>query len=403
MGYSHEFQLLIRDRTIWKCEQFIHYINGDHFLDGKEMVPQQVLNNSNIIKMNGWEFDVRSTVHIGANSNDVLDGLDLLNKHAPTLFESLVEIFFFKSLNDYNKFKPSKLITRFCELEPDMTELLRLCYWYYKCYTVNPSNFFKYKSIEVRRKLAQGILSNIFEYATRVKYTETEVLGETEKEFLSWLQQALSKSKPPKSPDTKFPVYVEKLSEAVKNVTPELMLAGLCSYNGYKLLFDACPSTDHDYDFLVNNIPVQVKTPNPSDNLPTSIKKVEELVGSTSNNLAEINEEIAKFLSNLTGLRLMEDALEQGARILLFNMSHIFIGERIRKYIVENNLNTSYASALQHSLDMVKKDNLEEVPLIIFVSNCDYNYAVNVLCQNIPVRRENSKLRLDRAKLQYYS
>ena len=162
-------------------------------------------------------------------------------------------------------------------------------------------------------------------------------------------------------------------------------------------------SNDHDYDFLVNNIPVQVKTPNPSDNLPTSIEKVEELAGSTSNNLGEINEEIAKFLSNLTGLRLMERALEQGARILLFNMSHIFIGERIRKYIVENNVNTSYASALQHSLDMVKKSNLEEVPLIIFVSNCDYNYAVNVLCHNIPVRRENSKLRLDRAKLQHYS
>jgi len=99
----------------------------------------------------------------------------------------------------------------------------------------------------------------------------------------------------------------------------------------------------------------------------------------------------------------MEDAIEQGARILLFNMSHIFIGERIRKYIVENNVNTSYGSALQLSLNMVRKANLEEVPLIIFVSNCDYNYAVNVLCQNIPVRKENSKLRLDRAKLQHYS
>lgn len=208
------------------------------------------------------------------------------------------------SYEPLGEFTPSKSITRFCEREPDMTELLRLCYWYYKCYKVDHPNFFKYKSIEVRRKLAQGILSNIFEYATRVKYTETEVLGETEREFLSWLQQA---------PDTKFPVYVEKLSEAVRNVTSELMLAGLCSYNGYKLLFDACPSDDHDYDFLVNNIPVQVKTPNPSDNLPTSIEKVEELAGSTSNNLGEINEEIARFLSNLTGLRLMERALEQGA------------------------------------------------------------------------------------------
>ena len=127
----HEFQLVIEDRIIWNCEQFIDYSNkSDHHLDGKVMLPQQVPTNPNIIKMNGWEFDVRSTIHIVASSNDVLEGVNLLNKHAPTLFESLVEIFFFKSLNDYNKFTPSKSITRFCEREPDMTELLRLCYWY---------------------------------------------------------------------------------------------------------------------------------------------------------------------------------------------------------------------------------------------------------------------------------
>jgi hypothetical protein len=68
----HEFQLVIEDRIIWNCEQFIDYSNADRYLDGKVMLPQQASTNPNIIKMNGWEFDVRSTIHIGANSNDVL-------------------------------------------------------------------------------------------------------------------------------------------------------------------------------------------------------------------------------------------------------------------------------------------------------------------------------------------
>jgi hypothetical protein len=405
MGVGDEFQLLIKDRMIWNCKQFISIITktGNHILDGTEMIPQRVPTNPNLIKLNGWEFDVHSTVHIGAESNDILEGMALLNKHAPTMFESLVEIFFLKSLNDYNTFTPSKPITRFSEKEPDMTEILRLSYWYYKCHQVDPHNFLKYKSGEVRQKLAQGILSNIFEYVTRVEYTRDA--EETEQDFLSWFQGALRKSRPPKPADRKYSVYITKLTEALRNVTSELMLAGLCSYNGYELSFDTYSSLDHDYDFLVNNIPVQVKTPSPSDGLLSSIKNLEELVQSRPKHLDDIKKEITKFLSSLRGLRLMEQAIEQGARILLFNMSYIFIGQKIRKFIVENNVNTSYGSALQNSLDMVKRVNLgeQELPLIVFVFNCDYDYALDILFHNIPVRTENSILHLDRAKLQHYT
>jgi len=71
----------------------------------------------------------------------------------------------------------------------------------------------------------------------------------------------LSKSKPPKHPDTN--VYVEKLPS-------ELILAWLGSYNGYKLLFDTSST-----DLIIYQYKWKIRT---SDNLPTSIKKMEELV-----------------------------------------------------------------------------------------------------------------------------
>jgi len=49
------------------------------------------------------------------------------------------------------------------------------------------------------------------------------------------------------------------------NVTSELLLAGFCGVNGFDISFvpsSKSPSKKHDYDFIINGYPVQVKSLN---------------------------------------------------------------------------------------------------------------------------------------------
>jgi hypothetical protein len=92
---------------------------------------------------------------------------------------------------------------RFCEIEPEVLDLLRVCYWYKRCLQIQDSNFLQFKSSEVRQKLAKGLLSNIEGYATKIA---NDFPGGTEEEFLIWLQKSLDKARLPKPPDRNFKI-----------------------------------------------------------------------------------------------------------------------------------------------------------------------------------------------------
>jgi hypothetical protein len=94
-----------------------------------------------------WEFNVISTVHRDARSNDIPNGLNLLSEHAPDMIERTLEIFLLKAINQFRRFKPSESITKPCQLEPEITDILRLCHWYYKCWDIGNKNFLQFKPI----------------------------------------------------------------------------------------------------------------------------------------------------------------------------------------------------------------------------------------------------------------
>jgi hypothetical protein len=223
---------------------------------------------------NGWKFNVDSTIYSGASASEIVEGQQLLDSHAPNLISKLLEIFFLKTVSEFQRFRPTNSIHRFCEIEPESLDLLRLCYWYKKCLQIQNSNFLQFKSSDVKQKLANGLLSNIEDYVTKV---DDDFPGGTDEEFLVWLQNSLNKAILPKPPDRNFKIFMKKLSENIRSINSELMFAALSNYNDYKISFDTSPGPDHDFDFLINNLPVQVKTFNPSEDREESIKKIEEL------------------------------------------------------------------------------------------------------------------------------
>lgn len=394
---ENDFQLLIDDRVVWVCEKFVSIIGQLNFtiINGVKMMLQARQNN--YVYLNGWRFNVHSTIYPGASATEIVEGQKLLDNHAPSLFNRLHEIYFLQSVSEFRKFRPSNFIHRFCEIEPKMLDLLRLCYWYYKCLRIPNSNFLQFKSPEVRRKLAKGLLSSIEGYAANIT---NDFPGGTNEEFLIWLQESLDNMKPPKLSDKNFGKYMKKLSEDIGSIISELMFAVLSNYNGYKTSFDTSPEPDHDYDFLINNLPVQVKTFNSSEDRQESIQNIEEIERRRSLDPNTLVKEIVDFLLDLTALNEMERAVNQGALIIFSDMSHIRTGHVLRKYVSEKGFILPLENAISNSINIARNGNKTTLPLIVCVSGTHYDYQLYALNFQIPVIKDNNKLKLDRGKMQ---
>ncbi len=360
------------------------------------MLPRMV--EDYFVEMNGWKFNVSSTIQANAKGDAVLEGLKKLNEHAPSMFGILLEISFYKALKEFREFQPSESISRFCETEPEMLDLLRLCYWYHKCSQIHPDNFSRFKSGKLIKKLAEGLLSNVTSYGISIN---DDFACHNEQEFFIWIQEALKNAAPPKPSDEKFPIYVKKLSETIRSINSELMFAVLSNQDKNRISFDRCPSADHDYDFLINDIPVQVKTFNASENAADSRQKVEDLQNFRPINRSKMEKEVGNFLKNLTSIETTEKAIDQGAHILFFNMSYIYTGEIIRGYMYDNKIGVPLEEAVKYSINLLAKNNISYLPLIVCVSNTCYNYQLNCLYFQIPVIKETAKrIKLDRGKMQ---
>jgi hypothetical protein len=252
----------------------------------------------------------------------------------------------------------------------------------------------------VKRKLANGLLSNLEDYAAKVA---DDFPGGTDEEFLIWLQNSLNKAILPKPPDRNFKIFMKKLSEDIRSINSELMFAALSNYNDYKVSFDTFPGPDHDFDFLINSLPVQVKTFNPSEDREKSIKKIEEFETNQSLDPRQMEKVIFDFLLNLTPLDEMEKAVDQGALIIFSNMSNIYIGHTIRKFLAKTNLTLPLENAVSYSVNIASNNYKTTLPLIVCVSGTDYNFQLFALYFQIPVTMENNKLKLDRGRMQGFS
>jgi hypothetical protein len=103
--------------------------------------------------------------------------------------------------------------------------------------SLKTNDTFRYKTTEVKRKLTKGLLSQ---------------------------REKISKQIGPKPNEiTIINRYRNIWFKDVWNVTSELLFAAICGESGFGITFDP-PTIDHDYDFIVNGYPVQVKSSNKS-------------------------------------------------------------------------------------------------------------------------------------------
>jgi hypothetical protein len=110
-----------------------------------------------------------STIYPNATPDEVIKGWNMFNKDmGRDVINRLFQPFFYHAVIDANLFPVYELRNQ----EPEMIELLRLSYWYYRCSMIAKNNTFPFKRKEIRGKLTRGLLSNVEEYKTTVEGEE---------------------------------------------------------------------------------------------------------------------------------------------------------------------------------------------------------------------------------------
>jgi hypothetical protein len=375
-------QAVVNRVIVWNCEHFLSLLEQPNLILTEKEFRPRLVDNSHIL-LGGWKFDIHSTIFPSAKSEEVVRGWNMLNEDIRNLLDRLFQPFFLKAVKSATIFP----INEFSRHEPQMIELLRLGYWYYICSNLEGGKTFPSKRKEIRGKLSRKLLFHLDQYKVSIKGDFPEEL----QEFVEKLNEAIPNSKNnAKSLDEDFPRYMKELPTVVWSITSELMFAGISSKYGSKVTFD--PHADeHDYDFIINGVPSQVKTIIPDESCSRVIEqKINNRLKEWNNGRrieqAGIEDEILSFLRENDGV--VTKAIEQKVRIINVNGTQTYAGFLLNQWAVDNNFDITIDKALQDSMNILR-ENSSCVPLLFGASSIDYYYRFSVWSYRATIEIEN--------------
>jgi hypothetical protein len=389
-------QYSINNKIIWKCDHFIELLdNPVRLMDENESIPMK--NNKDFVSIGGWELNVSSTIYNLATPDEVIQGWNIFNKEmGRDVINRLFQPFFLLTVIDADHRKVDDIRTQ----EPRLVELLRLSYWYSRFLNINTNNTFSSKRKEIRGKLTRSILFNLEKYTANVK--EDNFIGNMH-EFEKMVKVDLLKVKEGKPTDKNFEKYMKELRKAMWAVISELVFAGICNDNGFTIRFDN-QKNGHDYDFIVNNIPCQVKTITTEDeNAKQFFEKINSKIIELQRGKLIEEKEIESEINNLVieNRKVVLKSIEQGAKIIFFNGTQTYSGFLLNQWASDNNLDLSIGTALKKSINLLQKENDHKLncenekylPLIFGAAAIDHNYRFSTLIYAIQFNiNDKSKL-----------
>jgi hypothetical protein len=202
------------------------------------------------------DFNIRALIHEKATSDEILSSWIVADKELK--LDRAVKLALRDSLYNLR-------LTKYLHEEPDTVLILRLVYWYYRCSLLKSHDTFKYKTTEVKRQLIKGLLNRREKINRQLDadVIDTTILNTFLSNWESILKN-LRKDTTSRNELDKSANYRMQWFKVVWNLSHELLLAANCGEHAFNVTFDN-PSQDpqhHDYDFIVNDYPVQVKSLN---------------------------------------------------------------------------------------------------------------------------------------------
>lgn len=310
----------------------------------------------------GWKFNVVRTIFPDSTVEEVMRGWDLIKSEIPVEIYSL--IFFIRSADDYLRSKKvnGELIwlTYEAGFEPDIVELLRLCYWYYKCSSLSFISF-NYKKIELRKQLGT-------ELPEKVKEHFSEDPGRFSMEVL----KELTIIKNTHEPGGGFYYLRQDILEKVSSYVSELMVMFLVVKDKFKARF--VKNTDIEssennkkFDMLVENIPSEVKTV--IDDFPWFDQDDPDL-----------KKEIICSLRREKIYKKINEAIEQKAKIIFLSATTSSLGKGVNKdAYLKRRESVSIKEALVKAIELANSNPKSKIPVVAVTTSIDYD-RVFFLC-----------------------
>ena len=392
---KHYFK--INNTILWDCRQFIKEINNSSLLsiDAEDRSPIPI--NDSIINLSKIQINIKSTIHSEATSIDIVSAWKNFSNYFP--IEKFLEVFMYENIS---KIKKRGIV----DFEPDVIELLRLAYWFDKCSTLKNVEF---KIKEIHYKLGKGLLRNFGKYDIW-KSIEDYSLDDQ-------LNSLINKQKRQIFSDTEK----KQLDNCMKNwfkesfsFISELMSASLASKSQFRVSFDKINTSNyvskHDYDFIIENFPIQVKT----NTIYRRHSEVHEKLRQIGLEKEKIHSQRMKSIYNKhkdEGLSLddvyneilysinsnkneiLKAVNKQGAKIVIYNGNQSSGGYALALYDLELNLKLSFENILKKCINQLINTNLEKIPLMFFSTGNYVEYHITALCFKIPFNE--NKLKID--------
>jgi hypothetical protein len=181
-------------------------------------------------------------------------------------------------------------------------------------------------------------------------------------------------------------------------VTSELLFAGICAENGFKVTFVLSQQQEYDYDFIVEGYPVQMKslnTPYDIQSFAYAKRSRKEFVDEGKITYELVLKMILDAIHNK--LDQIDNALKRGAKIVFLNGTSNTSGQIFGQLCLEADNDFSIKESMIASIQLVKENGLF-VPLIYCATGFRLKYYVNALPFKVPVIVVNRQKKIDRNK-----
>jgi hypothetical protein len=376
----------INDTMLWDCRDFIKNISTDRYFKVNSSLTEI---NQDLISTNKIKFNVKSTIFEKAKSIDIIKAWNYCNTFLP--IEKFLPIF----LVDYIlkiKRRPR------ADFEPYIIELVRLVYWINQC---SKFDNFNYKIDEIKCKLGKGLLKNFDKYKFLNAIDDDTINNELNILYKKQkLQQFTDKEK------KQFANYLKNWFKESFGFNSELMAAFLSSEAGFKVQFDKFNQYNHefwnhDYDFIIETFPVQVKSyiiyrrhSEVNEELWSKglekeryhLEKIKQIKQDhLDNNLTwnQVKNEVKKSIKSNQD-EFIKAINKQKTKIIIYNGTQSTGGYALSLFTLEKNVNSYFIKNIEKSIKIISNLENKNIPLIFFSSGYYIKYYITSLCFKLP-------------------
>ena len=374
--------IIVWDLTEFDKASKVELLNND-------AISQPTKKNDDYVTLCKCDFNVKLLIYEKATVDDVATGWTKFNKELE--LSRLVNLFLKDSLNNI-------YLTRQLHEEPDILLLLRLVYWYYKSSLVGES--FKFKRTEIKEQLIRGLLNEREKIEKQIHAVEDNTLQMDA--LASQLGSViLDFIKSPLNPDLKQKSEGYRIAwfKVVWNFTSELLFAAHSFESGFNVTFQTRPKEEgHDYDFIVEGYPVQMK----SLNTPYDFQSIAKVKQSRKKFVDEgkiTNDLVIKMILNAIRKKLgeIDDALKKKAKIMFINGTSDECGQYFGQLYLEVDNPFTFKHSLTTAIQLAKEEN-SFIPLIFCATGTRLKYYINTLPFRVPIITVNGQKEVDRTK-----